>query len=287
MRAPGPTTVRMRPRISGAPQQSPKPPCLLQYVETELKVAQLHVAARETDWTFAHRSARDCFAYPPHKDSRSIVISLRNFPRKCLINPWIVFSNIGRHVRSFGGRKRFRTALGTVLNTPRHGTGPFSKTIIHFKPSQTAEGVQCVRRGVTVVCLLWKLPCLRRDRRNRCASVCRPLSLPPCRTAMVLTMRSSTRISDQLARPFGRSDYFYRLPPSCTRPLSFRGPFPRAELQLPLSSPTERTCACCSLRARGQTMPSSGSFRPGLVFLFVLRQSAGTQVRLLRNLPAM
>ena len=51
----GPTTVRMRPRISGAPRQPPKPPCLLQYVETELKVAQLHVPARETDWTFAHR----------------------------------------------------------------------------------------------------------------------------------------------------------------------------------------------------------------------------------------
>ena len=130
MRAPGPTTVRMRPRISGAPQQSPKPPCLLQYVETELKVAQLHVAARETDWTFAHRPQRDCLAYPPHKDSRSIVISLRNFPRKCLINPWIVFSNIGRHVRSFGGRKRFRTALDVLSMRSRHGTGPFSKIII-------------------------------------------------------------------------------------------------------------------------------------------------------------
>ena len=68
-----------------------------------------------------------------------------------------------------------------------------------------------------------------------------PFTAPfPCRIAMVLKMRLSKRMRDQLARFFGQSDIFYRLSPSCTRPLSFT--FPPAELQSSLSSLPERTC---------------------------------------------
>ena len=117
-----------------------------------------------------------------------------------------------------------------------------------------------------------------KDGRNRCASICGRLS---CRIAMFLTIRSSSWISDQRARSANRIFPIYLLPPARAR-VSFM--FARAELQSSLSSPTERTCAFCSLRARGQAMPSI--LRPRLLLLLVLRQSAGAQVRLLRRLPA-
>jgi hypothetical protein len=85
--------------------------------------AHAHAQARARMLARARTHTGRRGSYPPHKDSRSIVISLRNFPRKCLMTRCIVFSNIAGRT---SGRRRGQAQGGASV---RRGLALFTRTL--------------------------------------------------------------------------------------------------------------------------------------------------------------